>query len=59
MFFGQHRRSPVDAASRRRGMLQVRNDCAGFSRAIRIARLAHAPRQYRRHRFIPHSAAPY
>jgi len=30
VFFGQHRRSPVDAASRRRGMLQVRNGCAGF-----------------------------
>ncbi|MBA9833868.1 hypothetical protein DF044_33430 [Burkholderia contaminans] len=59
MFFGQHRRSPVDAASRRRGMLQVRNDCAGFLHAIRIARLANAPRQYRRHRFIPRSAAPY
>jgi len=37
VFFGRHRRSPVDAASRRRDMLQVRNGgrrpCSAVDRA--------------------------
>ncbi|MPV60974.1 hypothetical protein CFB46_29855 [Burkholderia sp. HI2761] len=59
MFFGRHRRSPVDAASRRRGMLQVRN---GWRRpgALSVdARIADAPRQWPAVPFIPRGAAPY
>ncbi|EPZ88134.1 hypothetical protein BURCENBC7_AP3601 [Burkholderia cenocepacia BC7] len=45
MFFGRHRRSPVDAASRRRGMLQVRNGWRRpGARSVRAA-IADAPRQ--------------
>ncbi|AQQ30863.1 hypothetical protein DF157_09275 [Burkholderia cenocepacia] len=59
MFFGRHRRSPVDAASRRRGMLQVRNGWRRLrGRSIDTA-IADAPRQLPAAPFIPHGAAPY
>ncbi|NTY35992.1 hypothetical protein FCJ57_06220 [Burkholderia diffusa] len=45
MFFGRHRRSPVYAASRRRGMLQVRNGWRRPRARCGAAPIADAPRQ--------------
>ncbi|PNO74181.1 hypothetical protein EGT41_35040 [Burkholderia cenocepacia] len=59
MFFGRHRRSPVDAASRRRGMLQVRNGWRRLRARSIDTVIADASRQLPATPFIPHGAAPY
>ncbi|NTZ84020.1 hypothetical protein FCJ61_13685 [Burkholderia metallica] len=59
MFFGRHRRSPVDAASRRRGMLQVRNGWRRARARSIDAPIADAPRQLPAAPFIPRGAVPY